>query len=260
MLDLGLAVGHHLLIFALFGVLVDEFIIVGDGMGESAVTRVAAIDVWYGALAALIIVGFARAIFAAKGWAYYSHNIFFWSKIGTFALIGLLSAPPTLAYIRWRRAKIAPSDAQVRVARRYLWIEIALFVLLPIFAAAMARGYGDRMIAALHAKMLERDRSGTGRNNPCENGSATAARHARRFRRPPQNMAPRRDSSLNSATAAENCAESSPSRTRSRRGGAWPSRGSGRRPAVRSAARDFASPRSPLWPCRQDRHPPCRPP
>ncbi len=88
-------------------------------------------------------VGFARAIFAAKGWVYHAHNVFFWSKIGTFALIGLLSVPPTLAYLRWRRAKIAPTDAQIRVAQRYLWIEITLFALLPIFAAAMARGYGE---------------------------------------------------------------------------------------------------------------------
>ena len=144
MLDLGLAVGHHLLIFALFGVLVAELVILRDGMRQSAVLRLGAIDVWYGALAGfIIIVGFARPIFAAKGWDYYAHNIFFWSKVGTFALIGLLSAPPTLAYIRWRRAKIAPSDAQIWAARRYLWIEIALFALLPIFAAAMARGYSE---------------------------------------------------------------------------------------------------------------------
>jgi putative membrane protein len=144
MLDLGLAVGHHLLIFALFGVLVAELVILRDGMGQSAVSRVAKIDLWYGVLAGLIIiVGFARAIFAAKGWVYYAHNIFFWAKIGAFALIGLLSVPPTLAFLRWRRASVAPGDAEVRAARRYLRIEIALFPLLPIFAAAMARGYGE---------------------------------------------------------------------------------------------------------------------
>ena len=43
-------------------------------------------------------VGFARANFAAKGWAYYSHNSFFWSKIGTFALVGVLSIIPTIAF------------------------------------------------------------------------------------------------------------------------------------------------------------------
>jgi putative membrane protein len=144
MLDFWLAVGHHLLIFGLFGILVAELVAVRPGMGKDAVARVAAIDLWYGVIAGLILIlGFSRAIFAAKEWEYYEHNAFFWAKIGTFVLIGLLSVPPTLAYLRWRRVGSAPSDKQVWAAKRYLWIEIALFALLPIFAAAMARGYGE---------------------------------------------------------------------------------------------------------------------
>jgi len=105
--------------------------------------RVVAIDAWYGVLAALIlIVGFSRAIFAAKGWDYYEHNAFFWAKIGTFVAIGILSVPPTLAFLKWRRTGAPPTDAAVHQARRYLWMEVALFPLLPTFAAAMARGYG----------------------------------------------------------------------------------------------------------------------
>jgi putative membrane protein len=144
MLDLLLAIAHHLLVFALFGILFAELVLVRRRMDERAVARVGAIDVWYGALAGLIIVvGFSRAIFAAKGWFYYSHNAFFWAKLGTFAVIGLLSVPPTIEYIRWRRRNMVPSDAQVRTAQRFLWIEVVLFALLPIFAAAMARGYGE---------------------------------------------------------------------------------------------------------------------
>ena len=36
-----------------------------------------------------------------------------------------------------------PSDAQVKGVRRYLHAEVVLFALLPMFAAAMARGYGE---------------------------------------------------------------------------------------------------------------------
>ena len=92
---------------------------------------------------AVIVLGFSRAVFAAKGWAYYSHNGFFWAKIGCFAAIGLLSAPPTLAFMRWRKSATAPTDAAVKSVRRYLHIEVMLFALLPLFAAAMARGYGE---------------------------------------------------------------------------------------------------------------------
>lgn len=142
-LDLTLAILHHVFVFALFGVLFAEFMVVRRGMDAVAVARVAPIDASYGVLAGLIlIVGFSRAIFAAKGWAYYAHNAFFWVKIGTFLVIGLLSVPPTLAFLKWRRTGAAPTDEAVVTVRRYLWMELGLFPLLPAFAAAMARGYG----------------------------------------------------------------------------------------------------------------------
>ena len=69
MLDLCLAIAHHLLIFALFGVLVAELVLLHAGVDQRAVARIVTIDAFYGALAALIVVvGFSRAVFAAKGW------------------------------------------------------------------------------------------------------------------------------------------------------------------------------------------------
>ena len=144
MLDLLLAIGHHLLIFAIFGIICAELWALRSVLSTQAVDRLASLDLWYGILAgAVIVVGFGRAIFAAKGWGYYSHNGFFWAKLATFAVIGLLSLPPTLAFIRWRKAAAPPNDADIGRIRRYLHLELALFVFLPIFAAAMARGYGE---------------------------------------------------------------------------------------------------------------------
>ncbi len=144
MLDLWLAIGHHVLVFALFGVLFAELVLVRKGVDLATITRVGRLDLMYGAVAGLIVaVGFSRAVFAAKGWLYYSHNLFFHLKVGTFLVIGLLSVPPTIAYIRWRRAGTAPTDAQVAGVRRWLLAELVLFALLPAFAAAMARGYGE---------------------------------------------------------------------------------------------------------------------
>jgi putative membrane protein len=144
MLDLGLAIAHHLLVFSLFGVLFSQLIAVRRGIDLATVTRIARVDLWYGVLAGLIVVvGFVRANFAAKGWDYYAHNAFFWGKIGAFVAIGLLSIAPTLAFIRWRQAGTAPTDDQVAGVRRYLLVEIALFAPLLACAAAMARGYGE---------------------------------------------------------------------------------------------------------------------
>jgi putative membrane protein len=145
MFDYLLAISHHLLIFALFGVLIAELVLVRPGIDQKTMSQTARIDLWYGVTAGLIVVvGFTRAIFAAKGWHYYEHNLFFWAKITTFVIIAALSVPPTIRYLRWQRAGSVPNDVVIYAVRRYLWMEVALFALLPIFAAAMARGFGER--------------------------------------------------------------------------------------------------------------------
>jgi putative membrane protein len=143
-LDLLLAIVHHVLIFAVFGFLLVELLVLRTTLTRDSIARIAAADMGYGIAAALIVlIGFARAIFAAKGWAYYSHNAFFWLKVGTFAAIGVLSIKPTILFIRWRRAADLPDTATVQAMRARLHLELALFAFLPMFAAAMARGYGE---------------------------------------------------------------------------------------------------------------------
>ncbi len=147
MTDLALAILHHLLVFTLAGIIAFEIAVIRPGLTSDDITRVARVDLWYGILAgAILIVGFSRATFAAKGWAYYSHNWLFWAKIGVFGLVGLLSIVPTLSLLRWRKTARHTSfevDArELRHVRGHLFAEAALFALLPIFAAGMARGYG----------------------------------------------------------------------------------------------------------------------
>src|ERR1700675_4624754 len=131
MLDLVLAIVHHVLIFGIFGILFAELMAVRPDMSSATALRIASIDLWYGIFAgAIVIIGFCRAIFAAKGWAYYSHNAFFLAKIIAFAGIGLLSVPPTIVFIRWRKSGVASDDAGIGKTRRYLHLELALFILL----------------------------------------------------------------------------------------------------------------------------------
>jgi putative membrane protein len=147
--DLHLAIAHHLLFLLLAGVLAFEIGVVRPKMDSEDALRVARLDSWYGALAGIIIlVGFSRAIFAAKGWAYYSVNLFFWAKLGVFAAVGLLSIIPTIEFIRWRKTlsgnlTFSPELHRIRNVRRVLFAEAILFALIPAFAAAMARGYGE---------------------------------------------------------------------------------------------------------------------
>jgi len=148
MTDYYLAVAHHLIVFAMVVLVALEISLLKPPLDAERIARVARIDMIYGILAVTIIVaGFARANLAAKGWYYYSHNLFFWLKIGTFALIGVLSALPTARFLRWRRATKGnpawlPPAEELRGVRMLLHIEASLFIPVIAFAAAMARGYG----------------------------------------------------------------------------------------------------------------------
>jgi putative membrane protein len=146
--DLVLAVAHHLLVFGLAAILAFEIAVVRADLKPQDIARIARVDLWYGVVAgAILIVGFSRAVYAAKGWAYYSHNLLFWAKISVFAAIGLLSIAPTVSIIGWRRQSagnpvFAVKPDELRRVQHFLLAEAALFPLLLVFAAGMARGYG----------------------------------------------------------------------------------------------------------------------
>jgi len=145
--DLHLAIAHHLLIFLLAGIIAFEIGVIRLTMTGADIHRVGRVDAWYGILAlAIVAVGFSRAIFAAKGWGYYSINGFFWAKMAAFAAVGLLSIVPTVRIISWRRAlakNAAFAPAGGDILKVILWAEVAFFALIPACAAAMARGYGS---------------------------------------------------------------------------------------------------------------------
>jgi putative membrane protein len=144
MFDLVMAAAHHLLVFGLFGLILAEYAMLRPGLDRLAVARLARLDLGYGLLAAaILVVGGIRAVYAAKGWAYYDDNLFFWLKLAAFVGIGLCSARPTLAFLRWKRAPQPPDDREVAALRIYLRLQMLLFALLLVFAAAMARGFGS---------------------------------------------------------------------------------------------------------------------
>jgi putative membrane protein len=143
MSDFVLASGHHLAAFLLFAALFAEMVTLRPG-GATDGKRLSMLDAIYG-LSALAVLGFgiSRLLFAAKGWEFYQHNAFFWTKMALFAAVGLLSIPPTLAFRKWRKLGGPPDDSEVTRVRRYLHAQLLLFLFIPVAAAAMARGYGQ---------------------------------------------------------------------------------------------------------------------
>lgn len=147
--DFILASVHHVLVFALFSILAIEIVYARPGLNADTIRRLGRIDMVYGLVSTLvIIVGFARAIWGLKGWDYYEGNLLFWVKIALFLTVGLLSVFPTVAFLRWngrlrKDPNDLPSDAEVKANRKWLHMESAVIILIPIVAAALARGMTD---------------------------------------------------------------------------------------------------------------------
>lgn len=148
-IDLILAIAHHLAVFALVAVFAVEFATIRPGLAGPALERLGRIDAVYGTAAGIvIIVGIVRVIFGASGWDYYAGNHMFWGKMLAFLLVGILSVPPTLAIRRWSQqlkqdAGYAPPADDIARSRRFLHLQAFFLLFVPIFAAAMARGYGS---------------------------------------------------------------------------------------------------------------------
>jgi putative membrane protein len=146
--DAWLAIAHHLAVFGLAAVIAAEWALVRGTMTAAGVRRLGRVDSVYGIAAmAVIIAGVARVIWGAKPADFYTESATFWLKMAAFAAMGLLSILPTIRYIGWRRALDAdpsavPSDEAVGWARRMINLQLAVFVLIPAFAALMARGIG----------------------------------------------------------------------------------------------------------------------
>jgi putative membrane protein len=148
MQDFLLAAFHHLAVFALVIVLGTELVLMRPGLDAAGVRRLARLDLAYGGLAGLVLVaGVLRVLFVAAGWDYYVGNWVFWTKMGLFALVGAISVLPTIAILGWRKRQatepdFVPDTAELRRHRRLIHLEAGLLLLIPVAAAAMARGIG----------------------------------------------------------------------------------------------------------------------
>jgi len=147
LIDFLLASLHHLAAFALVAIVACELVLLRPGIDSATARRIATLDGFYGLAALLLLVaGFGRVFLGAKGGDFYLGSLAFWAKISIFIGIGLLSVLPTLRFMAWRRRAArdpdwAPVHADVRATKRYVHAEAGLLLLLPILAAAMARGY-----------------------------------------------------------------------------------------------------------------------
>ena len=145
-LDAVLAYFHFIAIFMMFAYLVAESMIVKRPLDATTIGRLAKIDLIYGGTAvAVLITGFLRLAYGAKGADFYMQAWPFYVKIGLFLFVGIVSIYPTLAFARWKRsldqdpAWRVPAAEHQRI-RRVVTIELHLVGMIPVFAVVMARG------------------------------------------------------------------------------------------------------------------------
>jgi putative membrane protein len=119
-----------------------------EWMSPAIVHRLATVDRIYGIAAMLVLVtGLLRVMLGAKGDSYYWSNWLLHLKFGLFVLAALLSIPPTIRYLRWKRALdkggALPSAEEVRKTRRLVMVQAHLIALIPLAAVFLARGFGS---------------------------------------------------------------------------------------------------------------------
>ena len=145
-LDAILAYLHYIAIFTLASFMVLEMTIIRGPLDAATVRRLGRVDVVYFATAIVVLVtGFLRLVFGAKGPDFYLNAWPFYVKIGLFLAIAIVSVIPTLAFIRWRRMfdhdpawKVPPAE-QARM-KRLIVVELHLGALIPLVAVIMSRG------------------------------------------------------------------------------------------------------------------------
>jgi putative membrane protein len=148
LLDALLAWLHFLCIFTLVGALVAELVLYRREMTAARLTQLQRVDNWYGIAAGLVIVsGVLRVTLGIKGAAFYMHSPVFWTKMGFFAAIALLSIPPTIHYLRLKRSVDAGKVTVAEQAYRNMWglllLESALLACIPFFATLLTHGFSS---------------------------------------------------------------------------------------------------------------------
>lgn len=135
---------HFSGLLLLAGTLISEWILLGPSASRRELNRLARIDLAYG-LASIVAVAGGLTLWlgeVGKPSAFYSNNPIFITKVVMVIIVGLLSLPPTVFFIRHRKGEpeeIIPIPTFVRWC---VHLEVAFLLIVPLLAVLMARGTG----------------------------------------------------------------------------------------------------------------------
>ncbi len=135
---------HFISIFAVVGALVSEHLLIKPEMTRSEIKRMAKIDTIYG-IGILLVIGAGLTLWfgVGKPAEFYTKNFLFHTKLTLIVLLGILSLPPTLFFLRNRKGE---EMEQVITVPKYMVMlirfELLIIVAMPILASLMAKGIG----------------------------------------------------------------------------------------------------------------------
>lgn len=135
---------HYIGFMTLFAALLAQHLLFSRQLSAAEVIRLARIDGLYGASALVVLMTGLLKVFAVGTPAeFYLANGFFHAKVGVFVLTGLLSAWPTVRFVRARReANSAGPSATVSLPGAIAHLQrmqLAGVLLIPLLAALMVR-------------------------------------------------------------------------------------------------------------------------
>jgi putative membrane protein len=133
---------HFISIFTIVGTLASEHLLLKKSLTRSEIDRLSKIDGIYG-LAVLVLLAAGMMLWLGgygKPTEFYSSNPIFHTKLGFFVLIGLLSAYPTIFFIKNRKGD---PEELIHIPKSIFWMvrfELLLLFIIPILAGLMANG------------------------------------------------------------------------------------------------------------------------
>lgn len=133
---------HFISIFTIVGTLASEHLLLKKSLTRSEIDRLSKIDGIYG-LAVLVLLAAGMMLWLGgygKPTEFYSSNPIFHTKLGFFVLIGLLSAYPTIFFIKNRKGD---PEELIHIPKSIFWMvrfELLLLFIIPILAGLMAKG------------------------------------------------------------------------------------------------------------------------
>lgn len=136
---------HFLGIFAIVGALTIEHLLLKPQLTRAELRRLSIIDGIYGAGAIVAVAAGLTLWFGGIGkpTEFYSKNFVLHTKVTLVVIMGILSAFPTIFFLKNRKG--ASPEELVDVPKRIkmlVRIQLVLLLLIPLLATLMAKGVG----------------------------------------------------------------------------------------------------------------------